>query len=378
MPIIRRLTNDEIREAVRLSDATFRDEEQPSMGEAFPFIFSEPAYHVSFGAFEDGKLLSFMGLVPWNIRIGEARLRVFSLGSVCTHPDARGRGIASEVMNAVNEYVRDTGASLLLVSGTRTLYTRAGCARFGRVSRYQLEENTVVRLLAGLPASSMRIREMLPTDLFAMQEAASDRSVRYEFGVSELATLIKSEALASCIKMKHRVLVAEQEGALIAFAVLGVPTDPKRRGILFEYAGNPSAVVQLAGYAVKHLDMTGLDFPVVWQETELHEKLGGMHYSVEDNVGTIMVVDGGQLITQLQPWLESKGVASSSGLRLEQRQDGIWLLEMGSDGLVLTANQLARLLFDCATAEESLPDGAERMREQFPVPFPYTAGLAYI
>jgi predicted N-acetyltransferase YhbS len=379
MAVVRMLKKDEMIEAVHLSDATFRDAEQPSMAGAFPFMFSDGALHISFGGFEDGKLVSFMGLVPWIIRIGEARLRVFSLGSVCTHPDARGKGIASEVLSEVYEYIRQAGASLLLVSGYRTLYTRTGCAPFGRTRRYSIHASSVEGILANEGSSSLQvIREIDPADIYGLHEIASSRSVRYEYGVSELASLIKAEALASCMKMKQRVLVEESEGKVTAFAVIGLPTDPERHGLVLEQAGDPKVIVRLAGHAVKRFGLKGLDIPVPWHETEMHARLINMKSSEEDHLGTIRIVDGGALVEQLRPWLDRKDSGLAGSMRMEQREDGKWLLEEGGNRLALTAKELVRLLFDCASAEEPKLEGADFLKGIFPVPFPYTAGLAYI
>ena len=378
MADIRMLTNEEMKVAVRLSDATFRDAEQPSMGTAFPHIFADPMMHLSFGAFEGGKLVSFLGLVPWTIRIGEAKLRVFSLGSVCTDPEARGRGMASEVLQEIYRFIRKAGASLLLVSGNRTLYTRTGCAEFGRIARFGLDAETAERLLASPSASAYSVREMAPEDIYDLYDLASQRSVRYDFSVNELAALIKSEALASCLKMKHRVLIAENGGKPAGFAVIGVAIRSERRGLVLEQAGEPDAVVRLATQAVKSFGLAGLDFPVPWHETELHARLQGVPSSNEDHLGTIRVMDGAALVEQLRPWLDSSKPGAAAGLRLEEREDGSWMLDTGSQRLILTPRELVRLLFDRATDDDAAPIQAHAPEGLFPIPFPYPGGLAYI
>ncbi|MDB4866462.1 MAG: hypothetical protein JWR03_795 [Cohnella sp.] len=378
MAIIRMLTNEEMKEAVRLSDATFRDDTQPSMGEAFPYIFSDSMMHVSFGAFEEGKLLSFMGLVPMTIRIGDACLRVFSLGSVCTHPDARGKGIASEVLSEIYRYIRQAGASLLLVSGGRTLYTRTGCAPFGRTLRYGLDQLTADVLLSSEDPCTLKIREMAASDIHEIYETASRRDIRYDLGINELAMLIKVEALASCLKMKHRVLVAEHEGTVRSFGVFGIPVDPQRSGLVLEYAGDAASVVCLAAHAVKKFGLSGLDFPVPWHETELNNRLSMVPSSEEDNVGTIRIVDGQALVNQLRPWLDRKAAGNSAAIRLKELDDRSWLLEAGTNRMTLSADELVRIVFDRASTKDPELEGTGSMKGLFPVPFPYTAGLAYI
>jgi predicted N-acetyltransferase YhbS len=377
---VRMLTNDEMKQAIRLSDATFRDEEQPSMAEAFPFIFSDSAMHCSFGAFENAKLVSFMGLVPWTVRIGEARLRVFSLGSVCTHPDVRGRGMASEVLSAVYEYIGQAGASLLLVSGNRSLYTRNGCAAFGRIRKYGWDEQAANLVLGRVVDPNRQVREMKVADIFELYDVASARGVRYDLGVNELATLLKSEALASCMKMKHRILVSEESGVIRAFGVFGEPADPRSRGVVLEYGGEPGTVMRLAAHAVRSFNMNGLDFPVPWHETELHHQMtfAGLPSSEEDHLGTIRIIDAKALVEQLQPWLESKDARASAELRIEHQEDGVWHLQAGDDQIRLSGDELIRLVFDCSSAEAAGHELPAFLKQLFPIPFPYTGGLNYI
>lgn len=386
MTIVRRVTNTELQQAVRLSDETFRDAEQPSMGQAFPFIFSEAEDHHSFGAFQDdGKLLAFMGLVPWIFRVGDARLRVFSLGSVCTAPEARGQGLASDILQAVYRHIGEAGASLLFVSGGRSLYTRTGCVPFGRVRRYGIDPQAA-RAIAAAGGGTEQLREMAPADLFDVHQVASGRDVAYDYSAREMSALIKAESFASCVKMNHRALVAETDGAVTAFAVVGVPRDPQKNGRVIEFGGSPAIVTRLAAEAVIRYRMAGLDVHVPWHEREWDDCLSGFGLPGEEgsSSGTIKVVDGGALLGQLRPWLESRQAGGAQGLRLTRADDGHWLL--GSEGgasAALTDAELVRLLFDYADADTdgdqpTWPEGAERYRELFPAPLPYPVGLGYI
>ncbi|MFD2334154.1 GNAT family N-acetyltransferase [Cohnella sp. GCM10020058] len=380
MAIVRRLTNEEMKLAVRLSDDTFRDAEQTSMGTAFPFIFSDAAEHLSFGAFEaDGRLVAFMGLVPWTIRIGPAELSVLSLGSVCTEPSARGKGYASQMLEQVYAFARDAGASLLLVSGDRSLYTRSGCASFGRVLRYRVNPAQAATLLAGARGEEGIVRELRADDLFALHAAMASRPVRYRLGVNELAMLLKAEAFASIMKMSHRVLVHESGGWIKGAAVIGVSRKSDGYGTVLEHAGEPVALAALFGEALRRFGLAKLDVPVPWHERELQAKLEPIPADTENHPGTMRIMDGEALIDQLRPWLRERGDISE--LSLEQGEDGRWLLgrEGGPPPAIYTSQQLIRLIFDCAGAQdESAPEGADAFRDLFPVPFPYTAGLCYI
>jgi GNAT superfamily N-acetyltransferase len=82
-----------------------------------------------------------MGLVPGLIRVGLACLRLYSFGSVCSHPDHRGKGYAGLLLEQALNHIDRADASLLLVSEDRSLYRRAGCLPFGSVKRYEITSN---------------------------------------------------------------------------------------------------------------------------------------------------------------------------------------------------------------------------------------------
>ncbi|WP_435163478.1 GNAT family N-acetyltransferase [Paenibacillus glycanilyticus] len=376
---IRRLTGAEMQEAVRLSDATFRDGNQTSMGQLFPFLFSDAALHLSYGAFEeDGKLVSFMGVVLWTIRIGEAALRVASLGSVCTEPSARGKGYASQLLEQVQQFTRDAGASLLLVSGDRSLYTRAGCKLFGRISKYRMNALQAESLLGGSEEKG-EIREMRPEDLFAVQEAAETRQIRYQLGINEFGTLLKAEAIASVMRMSQRVFVQELDGKVVGFAVIGVTSDTQLNGSVLDYAGDSAQVVRLFAEAVNRIGLQSLEIPIPWHEKAIHERLSAIPSAEEGQPGTVQILSGEALMDQLSPWLEKQETAN--GLHLNRKDIGSWQLSdsTGRPSASLSDEELIRLLFDrVGTDAIQLPAEADAYRELFPVPFPYTAGLCFV
>ena len=61
------------------------------------------------------RLLAYDGLV-----------RVGSIGAVCTHPDYRGHGLATQLMDLCTRRLYEGGARLMLISGGRGLYRRLG------------------------------------------------------------------------------------------------------------------------------------------------------------------------------------------------------------------------------------------------------------
>ncbi|WP_309122630.1 GNAT family N-acetyltransferase [Paenibacillus sp.] len=353
---IRMLKGRELSDAAALSDRIFREPGQSSMADAFPYIFSNAIRSVSYGAFDGDKLVSFFGLVPWIVRVGEARVQAFSIGSVCTDPAYQGQGHASSILDEVIAFADRSGASLLFVSGSRSLYTRAHCYPFGRVRRYTVSADTASRLAAsGAGAASIDVREADPSDLFALHAAAAAMPVRYEADVNGIGTLLKAEAFASVIKAKQRVFVAEAADGIQAFAVVAFRAE---RATVLEWAGPAGSVAPLLGACASQPETTALEVPVQAHETALREALdaAGAAATDENNQGTVRILNADRLFLQLEPWLRGKSLERES----------------------LSPEQLVAACFGRVDASDSESAAHAAPRAWEPVPLPYTGGLYFI
>ena len=361
---IRRLVRGEEEQAIQLADEIFRDSEQKSMGSGFPSIFSSHLIHQSYGAFDNQQLVSFLGLVPSTVRIGRSSVNVYSLGSVCTGPDYRGKGIAGEILEGIMKDLKSTDASLLLVSGNRSLYTRVGCHPFGKVSRFTIKGSKA----ANNP--NLVIREMETTDIHAMVRLAEQREVAYEQSVQELSLLLQAEAYASCIKRSHRVLVAEEDGQLKGFLIVGVPYDQEKQdGLAIEWAGEAKIVAELARQALVHFGLKSMNIKVSWHEQALSQELDPYDSVEERNLGTVYIVDPAKLVAQLSPYLSD--AYNVQKIEAESEENGNIRLTINDESKVLAYNEFVAKLFD----PESDPTDA---KDNVTIPFPYTAGLNYI
>lgn len=373
------LTQAELDEAARLSDSIFRDAEQISMQQAFPGVFSE-SLGQSFGAFEQGKLVAFMGLVPSVIRIGSASLAVCSLGSVCTDDKYRGKGIASDLLDHVLQQSDKAGASLLLVSGGRSLYTRAGCRTYGQVTSFSWKRADGYSFPDSKLPEGTVLRELAAADWFQLHRLASQREVRYDQGLSELAQLIHSEALSSCLKLRHKIVVAAQDGHLLAYAVVGVPGvhTPKRSPLVIEWGGSAVIVPALLDYAAGAYKLNELTIPVPWHEKKLIAALEGLPAEQKKAAGTVLVISPERLLNQLAPYLQSLDADKAAGLKLEKLEDGITLLTLNGQSIELSVSELTSLLFDPQPELKTEPSLAASLNTFFPIAFPYDAGLNYV
>jgi predicted N-acetyltransferase YhbS len=365
---LRLVRNDELKQAVALADSIFRSADQSSMGDAFPYIF-EPGRSHSFGAFDGERLVSFMGFVPSVIRVGLARLQVFSMGSVCTHVDYRGQGIAGKLLDLCKKHAYDADASLIFVSGTRSLYSRADCFQFGKAQRFTLDEEGAARLKASLSVGGGKIRSirlMESGDAFAQHRIADSRSVAFEQSITDLARLTSAEAYASCIRLAQETLVAlTAEGDVEAYAVIAVPVRDNGKPsapLAIEWGGPAEAVAALLADAVERFRLTRLEAPMGWHERQLAQLLAGagLEATVETGCGTVYVVNANRFWQQAAPYYEDAGVVFFGG---KGEPKGV---------AALTPDEKVSLMFD--------PDSKHRglIADYSALPLPNLYGLNYI
>lgn len=378
MDDIRFVSREELKKAAELSDLVFRGEGQTSMAAKFPGIFSG-SFMSSPGVFEDGQLVAFAGLVPGFIQIGAASVPIFSLGSVCTHPEYRGKGYANAILQRVFDHIDRSGGSLLLVSGTRDLYIRQGCHTFGSVRSYLLTtENEAVRKAAAGPAF---VREAEEQDWFGLQRLAENREVRFNRSLYELATLVRAEAISDIYKLKQKIYVAETDGRLLAYAVIAVRKELKTDAVplVIEWGGAPEAALQAITWAIAANGISELMLPVAWHETEMIEALGNSAYLETPNPGTVKIINPVRLWLQIHPYLQQKSPEAVNGVEVHYAAPGgETVLTVNGTAVHLNDKELISLFFDTDPQLELPAASREQLKELFPVPLPYASGLNFV
>ncbi|QGG54953.1 GNAT family N-acetyltransferase [Paenibacillus sp. B01] len=361
----KRLNRQELNEAVALADRIFREEGEPSMGTSFPRIF-DPAIGLSIGIAEEGRLVSFIGFVPHQIRIGPALLSVCALGSVCTHPDYRGQGHASVLLQEAFHQAERMEAALMLVSGTRSLYRRGGCHAFGSVRRYRLA--AAPDAAQTLPPG-MRVRPMAADDWFRLKELADAKPAGYLRSIPDFASELASEAVAAMYGFHHEVLVAEAAGRLLAYVVIAagpIPDGSDLEPFVVEWGGKAADVLPLARAAMAQLELSSLLLFASAHERRMMQLLEGHPYTDSHNQGTVRIMNLPLLWRQLQPYFEAKAAAAGSRLpdwTVERLAEGEHALALDGRLIPLSARDWTLLLFDGPDAEpDDGPDAFVRQQ----------------
>lgn len=77
-------------------------------------------------AFAGKKMVAFARVIEFMLHYGQAKLLVAGLSSVCTHPDYRGKGYASAVIQDILTYTAEQGMHMALLRGVPDFYEQFG------------------------------------------------------------------------------------------------------------------------------------------------------------------------------------------------------------------------------------------------------------
>ncbi|MEC0372547.1 GNAT family N-acetyltransferase [Paenibacillus chibensis] len=375
--IIRICLPHELEEAAALSDFVFRQPDQQSMGSIFPYLF-QPGISQSYGAFtEEGQMVAFMGMVPEVIRVGSARLNVYGLGSVCTHPEYRGQNLASRLLEACMLHAKRSGASLVFVSGDRSLYTRAGCRYIGRIRYAALDSSASAALQAEIQNQDWTLRSMMPEDVFAVSALLEAAQTGYEQGPAQLLKLLGAGAIPDIYRLQAQAFVAVKNGRVQAFAVAAVhaadgssASDSKEPAHAVEWAGDMQGCALLFAEMLQRFPAEQMIVPVPWQQERLLELLTSAGADVTDgrNSGTVWLAGAGSLLSQCAPLLPP---ILDSLLKLQG--DGSYLITDGKREETIDDDGLLSLLFDPESPHLALAPKAFRT-----IALPYLSGLHFV
>jgi predicted N-acetyltransferase YhbS len=372
---IRLVKEHELKQAATLAEDVFCNEEDRYMESSFPTLFRPGTSH-SYGAFdEQGKLVSFMGMVPLIIQSQNSTLLAYSIGAVCTDPDYRGQGLAGKLLVSCKQHAKDAGASLMFISGERSLYSRAGSVHFGKSTKYVIHSDMTDKLTE--EPQQWKLREMEPTDIFAVHALLVNQSAAIQWGITDLQQFLDARPMANIQHHDQVVLVAESPSRQIdAFVVLAIPKagnhDVAQEGTVVEWVGTPAAVTALLSHSILQFKLSSLSLMVTWNHTELLERLELISVkpsTYEENAGTVLIVDGGVLISQAG--LDSMGHKEAT---LGVLPDGNYVLNtLRGTTLINGDAELCSLLFD--------PDSPIKQHGSTVVvtlPLPYMYGLYFI
>lgn len=124
---------------------------RPSMFREYPQLFNEDNRQNLRVIGEGGRLVCHVGMVQRPAALAGCRIDVAMIGAVATLEGARGHGYASLAFQDACDTAAADGVDVMLISGGRGLYTRAGCRQVGLDWEFTLDVEQAGRLRTARP-----------------------------------------------------------------------------------------------------------------------------------------------------------------------------------------------------------------------------------
>ena len=104
---------------------------------------------------DDGRVKGVVGQYPVHASFGGAPLEIGYIGSVSTHPYARGSGYMIKMMEMQAEHAKETGIDVMMLGGQRQRYEYYGYSPVGCQYTYQVNAANVRHALRSVDASTV-------------------------------------------------------------------------------------------------------------------------------------------------------------------------------------------------------------------------------
>jgi len=372
---------NELPKIIRLVNSIFmsRPGLPPIMGELFPHLFSKNNLENLRVIVQDGNPISHVGIWEGTILIYGCLFKVGMIGSVCTHPDHRGRGYASALVKDAFSKMRRDHVDFVLVSGFRDLYRRAGCVEAGRVYMYRIKCGAL-----DLNGDDICMGPYKRGHVKDLIEVYQREPVRYRRSLDEFKLL--AERGFQCDDVKLKIYVAKSRGGPLAYVAtefLSWGNEPS----IAEYAGPRDIVLCLIDNLFKELNLETIKLTVPHHDLSMlrlleSQKLGKPR---SEATASMAIINPQSFLEKIQPYLEEKmGERESHKFVSDLTHGKITLYLNGKEAGYQDSRALTLLFFDApeklkgsSQPEVKIEPYPESLLNVLPLPTPIY-GLNYI
>jgi GNAT superfamily N-acetyltransferase len=388
MDRVQTATKHDLPEVIKLINTVFISDrpESSRMEEKFPIFLSEANLDHIFIVADQEKTVSHAAYYPSKVLIQGIPIHVGSVGSVCTDAAYRGQGIASRILDALEDQARSEGIQVLFISGERGLYLRRKCKQVGGFKEFMLNRSQAAETLP----PNVELRESDAGCILGMATVYNQEPVRFYRTAVEFEQLLKA-GLLPFFTSTNKAYVLTAGGRIVAYFVLGSSNDQTRRGSIVEYAGDRQ-LLRSAFDQVLHreaLDHLTVQVPGFDPLTAFLEH-GSINAQIIHQVGTVKIINLASLMESLRPYfLQYTSLQTLDAIRWGEENDEKYYLRVGDEtGEIGDLTDLTQLVFGFAENNTCLEKFArfqashpvvdEFVRAVFPVPLPWAGNMNFI
>ncbi|MFW6189084.1 MAG: GNAT family N-acetyltransferase [Planctomycetota bacterium] len=371
---------EEIPAVIELADSVFRAEREGSMGQQFPLLYAEQnAENLRIFA-DDGAPVSLVGMVEVDVLLQGGRHTACEIGSVCTHPDYRGQGLATRLLHDARAKARQDGCDLFLISGGRGLYRRQGFVDVGGYFHAAIDRKRLPE------AGPWRIEPWEEDDLPALIDLHVGEPTRFERPPEDFLTLLRKGCIMD--RRAETRLVRPRTGEPVAYLSYIVPGEGdlgEDEIRIEEMAGSRRAVAEALPAVFEEYDLQTAHAKFLRSDTEARALAGSLGWRTQPAGfhGTVGIICPALFWRNARPLLRERiGPQRFGRLSFTADGDGTRIAFGDESTDRLDMSELTRLVFLPADRRDELdlPRDTELGRlldRLFPLPL-VAYGLNYV
>ncbi len=370
----RALRRHEFDALMDLIDDTFRgpDWPRPTKPKLYSLLLNPETNLEGMRVFvHDGQPVSHFGFYVREVFCGGITLKLAGVGSVCTHPEFRGRGLATRLLEDALHLCEQQGVHVMLISGGRGLYRRQGACDVGEMLTYTFSGEHVQG--TGEVRLEPWTDETLP--LFAAMHQREP--FRYYRSLDDWKRVVRG---GSDMNRDAETFLIYENDTPRAYASIYAPEDGESGFV--EYAGSRHALMASIPKLFDRYDLRRFLLSVPAYDLEWHSLCEGLPAQPGTIHGhTARLISLTKLISALEPYVVERLGKDGGNIRWG---DGLPYRIISVDGSLEIEDiaTLTQLVLGPHTAEiqQRLGEAAglgEQLRQIFPIPFNFP-GLNFV
>ncbi|NTW95178.1 MAG: GNAT family N-acetyltransferase [Erysipelotrichaceae bacterium] len=339
----------------------------PTMIDKYPFLLSESNMDHMFIAVEDEQVVGVITYFVNDLLLGLVKLKLASIGAVSTHPDFRGRGIASTLLLCAEKKMIEEEIDVIVISGDLHIYKQFGADHLSLLAQFDLPK----------VQSDTTITSYLDKDLDAYYEFYLQHPFRFERTKEEFKRLSKAVITPDPWESSyfHGIYLNDK---LTGYCVLNVRGNATT-GMIREFAGDPKSLLDVSGKLMDahhlkqlHLELVHND-PLVRSFSEL-----GVAHHHQAFESTIKIVDFNRFIDRLQDYFEYVLGDDHDALFIRYYDQKYHFKYKDQEYSPSDFKEASHILFGPYENEDLLQtELGDLLQQLFPLPFVYTSNMNY-
>ena len=374
----RGLKKDELRSAAELANLVFRHDSPYKMEEEFPLLFSENNLENIRVFVDAGKVVSMVGMCINDVIIMSCMIGAVCIGSVCTHPEYRNKGLASKLLeDATNRAVQE-GASLMLVSGDRGLYRRFGCVDAGIYRWHSIKSDQLE-----VHEKNLTIRKYGEKDVIELVKLHQLEPIRFIRTYEDFKTLLESKRLCDQISETY---VVERNGPVVAYVSLQLPRSRDLPLAILELAGSRFAIVKTLRSLMDDVGTESAIVRTTTADVELDHLMvsAGAKRSTGGFMGTVKLIDIERFLESIDTYMTEvigKRRRKDLSIKYEGKTSELSFTYMDQKFSIRGIDEITSFIFGSVEKQQKLKHANSELEDMlnsiFPMPL-VDYGLNYV